>query len=96
MNASECARMHLTVGSHILTQELLDELDTVIVAAGKTVDQIKMMPALEKTKHANLCNKNRSISAQSVNEIATKFGCPSEYTNKLSKLDWIFLNKLQA
>ena len=76
--------------------ELLDELDTVIVAAGKTVDQIKMMPALEKTKHANLCNKNRSISAQSVNEIATKFGCPSEYTTKLSKLGWIFLNKLQA
>jgi hypothetical protein len=54
------------------------------------------MPALEKTKHANLCNKNRSISAQSVNEIATKFGCPSEYTTKLSKLGWIFLNKLQA
>ena len=145
MNASECARMHLTVGSHILTHtykykitcdkdgdgtaylwaattndtsfsvddldgaqgeeedeeeeqddELLEELDTVIVAAGKTVDQIKMMHALEKTKHANLCNKNRSISAQSVNEIATKFGCPSEYTTKLSKLGWIFLNKLQA
>ena len=76
--------------------ELLDELDTVIVAAGKTVDQIKMMPAIEKTKHANLCNKNRSISAESVKEIATKFGCPSEYTTKLSKLGWIFLNKLQA
>ena len=76
--------------------ELLDELDTVIVAAGKTVDQIKMMPALEKTKHANLCNKNRSISAESVKEIATKFGCPSEYTTKVSKLGWIFLNKLQA
>ena len=76
--------------------ELLDELDTVIVAAGKTVDQIKMMHALEKTKHANLCNKNRSISAESVKEIATKFGCPSEYTTKLSKLGWIFLNKLQA
>ena len=76
--------------------ELLDELDTVIVAAGKTVDQIKMMHALEKTKHANLCNKNRSISAESVKEIATKFGCPSEYTTKVSKLGWIFLNKLQA
>ena len=55
-----------------------------------------MMPALEKTKHANLCNKNRSISAESVKEIATKFGCPSEYTTKVSKLGWIFLNKLQA
>ena len=56
----------------------------------------KMMPAIEKTKHANLCNKNRSISAESVKEIATKFGCPSEYTTKVSKLGWIFLNKLQA
>ena len=46
--------------------------------------------------HANLCNKNRSISAESVKEIATKFGCPSEYTTKVSKLGWIFLNKLQA
>jgi hypothetical protein len=32
--------------------ELLGELDTVIVSAGKTVDQIKAMPALEKKKHA--------------------------------------------
>ena len=47
--------------------ELLDELDTVIVAAGKTVDQIKMMHVMEKQKHAEACNKNRSISATSVN-----------------------------
>jgi hypothetical protein len=38
-------------------------------------------------------NKNRSISAQSVNELATKMGCPSEYT-KLSKLGWMFMTKL--
>ena len=76
--------------------ELLDELDTLIVCAGKTMEQIKMMPALEKKKHADLCNKNRSISASSVNEMATKMGCPSECTTKLSKLGWIFLNKLQA
>ena len=76
--------------------ELLDELDTLIVSAGKTVEQIKMMPALEKKKHADLCNKNRAISAHSVTELVTKMGCPSEYTTKLSKLGWIFLNKLQA
>ena len=40
-------------------------------------------------------NNNRSISAQSVNELATKMGCPSDYTTKLSKLGWIFL-QLQA
>ena len=40
-------------------------------------------------------NKNRSISAQSVNELATKMGCPSDFTTKLSKLGWIFL-QLQA
>ena len=74
----------------------LDGLRAAGVAAGKTVDQIKMMHALEKTKHANLCNKNRSISAESVKEIATKFGCPSEYTTKLSKLGWMFLTKLAA
>jgi hypothetical protein len=40
-------------------------------------------------------NKNRSISAQSVNELATKMGCPSEeYTTKLSKLGWMFMTKL--
>ena len=76
--------------------ELLGELDTVIVSAGKTVDQIKAMHALEKKKHADLCNKNRAISATSVSELATKMGCPPEYTTKLSKLGWIFLNKLQA
>ena len=76
--------------------ELLEELDTVIVAAGKTVDQIKAMHALEKKKHADVCNKNRSISAQSVNELATKMGCPSEYTTKLSKLGWMFLTKVGA
>ena len=59
------------------------DLDTVIVSAGKTVDQIKAMHAVEKKKHADVCNKNRSISAQSVNELATKMGCPSEYTTKL-------------
>ena len=73
--------------------ELLDELDTVIVAAGKTVDQIKMMHILEKQKHAEACNKNRSITAQSVNELATKWGCPSEHKTKFSKLGWI-INKL--
>ena len=62
--------------------ELLEELDTVIVAAGKTVDQIKMMHILEKQKHAEACNKNRSITAQSVNELATKWGCPSEHKTK--------------
>jgi hypothetical protein len=76
--------------------ELLEELDTVIVSAGKTVDQIKAMHALEKKKHADVCNKNRSISAQSVNELATKMGCPSEYTTKLSKLGWMFLTKVGA
>ena len=34
--------------------ELLDELDTLIVSAGKTVEQIKMMHALDKKKHADL------------------------------------------
>ena len=76
--------------------ELLEELDTVIVSAGKTVDQIKAMHAVEKKKHADVCNKNRSISAQSVNELATKMGCPSEYTTKLSKLGWMFLTKVGA
>ena len=42
---------------------------TVIVATGKTVDQIKMMHVMEKQKHAEACNKNRSISATSVNEL---------------------------
>ena len=87
MNASECARMHLTVGPD-------HHLDTVIVSAGKTVDQIKMMHILEKQKHAEACNKNRSITAQSVNELATKWGCPSEHKTKYSKLGWMFLNKL--
>ena len=76
--------------------ELLDELDTVIVSAGKTVDQIKAMHALEKKKHADLCNKNRAISATSVSELATKMGCPPEYTTKLSKLGWMFLTKVGA
>jgi len=53
------------------------------------------MRVLEKKKHAEVCNKNRSISAQSVNELATKMGCPSDFTTKLSKLGWIFL-QLQA
>ena len=78
--------------------ELLDELDTVIVSAGKTVDQIKMMHILEKQKHAEACNKNRSITAQSVNELATKWGCPSEhktkYFNKHKTKYWMFINKL--
>ena len=56
--------------------ELLDELDTVIVSAGKTVDQIKAMHALEKKKHADLCNKNRAISAHSVTELAKRDGLP--------------------
>ena len=61
MNASECARMHLTVGPD-------HHLDTVIVSAGKTVDQIKMMPFLEKKKHAEAATRtapsrrNRSTS----------------------------------
>jgi hypothetical protein len=38
------------------------ELDAVIVSGGKTVDQIKAMHACEKKKHADLCNKNCSIS----------------------------------
>jgi hypothetical protein len=63
------------------------ELDAVIVSGGKTVDQIKAMHVLEKKKHADVCNKNRAISAQSV----TEMGCPSEYTTKLSKLGWMFL-----
>ena len=79
----------------VLTDQLLDELDAVIVSGGKTVDEIKAMHVLEKKKHAEVCNKNRSISAQSVNELATKMGCPSDYTTKLSKLGWIFL-QLQA
>ena len=64
-------------------------------SGGKTVDEIKAMHVLEKKKHADLCNKNRSISAQSVTELATKMACPSDYTTKLSKLGWIFL-QLQA
>jgi hypothetical protein len=79
----------------VLTDQLLDELDAVIVSGGKTVNEIKAMHVLEKKKHAEVCNKNRSISAQSVNELATKMGCPSDYTTKLSKLGWIFL-QLQA
>ena len=79
----------------VLTDQLLDELDAVIVSGGKTVEEIKAMHVLEKKKHAEVCNKNRSISAQSVNELATKMGCPSDYTTKLSKLGWIFL-QLQA
>ena len=55
-----------------------------------------MMHNLEKQKHAEACNKNRSITAQSVNELATKWGCPSEHKTKYSKLGWMFLNKLQA
>ena len=55
-----------------------------------------MMHILEKQKHAEACNKNRSISASSVNELATKWGCPSEHKTKYSKLGWMFLNKLQA
>ncbi len=78
-----------------LDDQLLDDLDAVIVSGGKTVDEIKAMHVLEKKKHAEVCNKNRSISAQSVNELATKMGCPSDYTTKLSKLGWIFL-QLQA
>ena len=70
--------------------ELLDELDTVIVSAGK----IKMMHFLEKKKHAEACSKNRSITAQAVNELATKWGCPSEHTTKYSTLGWKFINKL--
>jgi hypothetical protein len=73
----------------------LHKLDAVIVSGGKTVNEIKAMHVLEKKKHAEVCNKNRSISAQSVNELATKMGCPSDYTTKLSKLGWIFL-QLQA
>ena len=45
---------------------------TVIVAAGKTVDQIKMMHVMEKQKHAEACNKNRSISATSNPEAAER------------------------
>ena len=74
--------------------ELLEELDTVIVAAGKTVDQTKKMHVMEKQQHAEACNKNRSISATSVNELATKWGCPSEHKTKYSKLGWMFLHKL--
>jgi hypothetical protein len=48
----------------------------------------------EEKAHADVCNKNRSISAQSVNELATKMGCPSKYTTKLSKLGWMFMTKL--
>ena len=112
MHASECARMHLTVGSHLTYTREAERTqgqtwtdmgwtgcgrarrranvapmchympsDTVIVAAGKTVDQIKMMHVMEKQKHAEACNKNRSISATSVNELATKWG-------------WMFLHKL--
>ena len=68
-------------------------LDTVIVSAGKTVDQIKAMPALEKKKHArDLCNKNRSISVQSVIELATKMGCPSEYTTNQKAYECIHMH----
>ena len=103
--ASECTRIHK--GPHtylhkrsrdeddaedeVLTDQLLDELDAVIVSGGKTVDQIKEMHVLDKKKHADACNKNRAISAQSVTELATKMGCPSDYTTKLSKLGWMFL-----
>jgi hypothetical protein len=65
------------------------------VSGGKTVDQIKEMHVLDKKKHADACNKNRAIAAHSVTELATKMGCPSDYTTKLSKLGWIFL-QLQA
>jgi hypothetical protein len=87
---------HVHALAHVAQRhQLLDELDAVIVSGGKTVNEIKAMHVLEKKKHAEVCNKNRSISAQSVNELATKMGCPSDYTTKLSKLGWIFL-QLQA
>jgi hypothetical protein len=56
--------------------QLLDELDAVIVSGGKTVDQIKaILHVLEKKKHADVGNKNRPTSAQSVTVLATKMGC---------------------
>ena len=68
---------------------LLEELDQIIVSGGKTSQEIKEMPYLEKKVHAQQCDKNRNIKAKDIGNIATKMGCPEEKTTKIAKLMWI-------
>ena len=68
---------------------LLEELDQIIVSGGKTSQEIKEMPYLEKKMHAQQCDKNRNIKAKDIGNIATKMGCPEEKTTKIAKLMWI-------
>ena len=55
----------------------------IIVSGGKTSQEIKEMPYLEKKVHAQQCDKNRNIKAKDIGNIATKMGCPEEKTTKL-------------
>ena len=68
---------------------LLEELDQIIVSGGKTSQEIKEMPYLDKKMHAQQCDKNRNIKAKDIGDIATKMGCPEEKTTKIAKLMWI-------
>ena len=65
-NAFKCIRMRLN--THRLNQ--------IIVSGGKTSQEIKEMPYLEKKMHAQQCDKNRNIKAKDIGNIATKMGCP--------------------
>ena len=68
----------------------------LIVAGGKTSEEIKQMTSLEKNQHAQLRDKNRNIKAKDISNIATKMGCPQEKTTKYAKLQWMFVIYVKA
>ena len=86
---AEAERVFLAMLVLAILLVLVEQLDQIIVSGGKTSQEIKEMPYLDKKMHAQQCDKNRNIKAKDIGDIATKMGCPEEKTTKIAKLMWI-------